>query len=195
MWGDQPFSPNAVYGNSDILGAGNWFESGNIAMDHVHLWYATCCTGGLEADWDIAVMPAASDGTITAKMHADTFAILEGSKNPEAAFDVMQFLIGDAADELTQLYGGLPARLSLQGQYFDTLDASAFADKDITWDVVIASMSYPDNPNHEEGYPNELQARDALAAFDEQLNNNPDFDVAAGLEELQQALQDIFDGN
>ena len=58
--------------------------------------------------------------------------------------------------------------------------------------MVTASMAYPDNPNHEEGYPNELQARDALAAFDEQLNNDPDFDVAAGLEELQANLQEIF---
>ncbi|MEM7333190.1 MAG: extracellular solute-binding protein, partial [Chloroflexota bacterium] len=192
MWGDQPFMPNGVYGGSDILGGGNWFESGNLAMDHVHLWYATCCTGGLEADWDIAVMPAAPDGTITAKMHADTFAILEGSDHPDEAFEVLSWLIGEAADPLTQLYGGLPARLSLQSQYFDTLDAGAFADKDITWDVVTASMSFPDNPNHEEGYPNELVARDALAAFDEQLNNNPDFDVAAGLDELAANLDEIF---
>ena len=194
MWGAQPFSPNAVYGNSDILGAGNWFESGNIAMDHVHLWYATCCTGGLEAEWDIAVMPAAPNGSTTAKMHADTFAILEGSDNPQAAFEVISWLIGEAADPLTQLYGGLPARLSLQSQYFDVLDAGAFADREITWSVVIDSMSFPDNPNHEEGYPNELQARDALAAFDEQLNNDPDFDVAAGLEQLMEDLQAVFDG-
>ncbi|MFK7803065.1 MAG: hypothetical protein AB8G95_15640, partial [Anaerolineae bacterium] len=72
------------------------------------------------------------------------------------------------------------------------LDAGQFEGKDINWDVVTASMAYPDNPNHEEGYPNELQARDALAAFDEQLNNNPDFDVAAGLEELRANLQEIF---
>ena len=164
MWVDS-FMPNSVYGNSDLLNAGNWFESGNIAMDHVHLWYATCCTGGLEANWDLAVMPMDLNGDITAKMHADTFAILEGSENPEAAFEVMSYLIGDAADDLTQLYGGLPARLSLQGAYFDKLDADQFADKDINWDVVVASMAYPDNPNHEEGYPNELQARDALGCF------------------------------
>ena len=88
-------------------------------MTHVHLWYATCCTGGLESNWDLAVMPAAPDGSITAKMHADTFAILEGSEHPEAAFKVMEYLIGDAAGELTQIYGGLPARLSLQSAYFD----------------------------------------------------------------------------
>ena len=33
-----------------------------------------------------------------------------------------------------------------------------------------------------------------MASFDEQLNNNPDFDVQAGLEELADNLQQIFDG-
>jgi multiple sugar transport system substrate-binding protein len=191
MWKDV-FMPNGAYGGSDLLNAGNWFESGNMAMDHVHLWYATCCTAGLEANWDLAVMPAAPDGSITAKMHADTFAILEGSEHPEEAFVVMSYLLDEAADDLTQLYGGLPARLTLQSAYFDKLDADAFADKDINWDVVTASMAYPDNPNHEEGYPNELQSRDALAAFAEQMNSNPDFDVAAGLEELRANLEEIF---
>jgi multiple sugar transport system substrate-binding protein len=196
MWNNDNgvFMPNGIYGGSDILGAGDYFVSGNIAMDHVHLWYATCCTAGLEDAWDIAVMPAAPDGTITAKMHADTFAILEGSEHPEAAFEVLSYLIGEAADPLTQLYGGLPARLSLQGSYFDALDSTDnFAGKDITWSVAVDSMAYPDNPNHEEGYPGELEVRDALAVFDEQMNNNPDFDVEAGLEELRLAIQDIID--
>ncbi len=194
MWGEQPFYPNSVYGNSDILNAGNWFESGNIAMDQTHLWYATCCLAGLEANWGIGAMPAAPDGTTTAKMHGDTFAILEGSQNPEAAWEVLKWMLGDAAAELTQIYGALPARLSLQGTYFDELNTrETFVDQDIDWSVVTDAMGYPDNPNHEAGYPNELQARDALATFDEQFNNNPDFDVQAGLEELRDNLQEIFD--
>ena len=153
-------------------------------MDHSHLWYATCCLGGLEANWNIGATPAGPDGNTTAKMHGDTFAILEGSQNVEAAWVVLQWLLGDAANELTQIYGGLPARLSLQGSYFDQLDAGAFAGKNIDWSVVVDAMGYPDNPNHEAGYPNELVARDAMGAFAEQFNNDPDFDVAAGLEEL-----------
>ncbi|MEM7112812.1 MAG: extracellular solute-binding protein [Chloroflexota bacterium] len=194
MWADS-FYPNGVYGGSEILGGGNWFESGNMAMDHVHLWYATCCTAGLDAEWDLAVMPAAPDGSITAKMHADTFAILEGSENPDAAFEVLSYLIGPAADKLTKLYGGLPARLSLQGAYFDTIGDTVehLNGRDINWDVVIQSMAYPDNPNHEEGMPNELQARDILAEFDQLMSNDPDFDVDAGLDDMQQKLQEVFD--
>lgn len=192
MWTDN-FMPNSVYGNSEILNAGNWFESGNMGMTHVHLWYATCCVAGLEANWNIAPMPAAPDGTITAKMHADTFSILKQSENPDAAFTVLQYMITDAASELAQIYGGLPARQSLQSDYFDTLDAGQFEGMDINWDVVTASMAYPDNPNHEEGYPGELQLRDVIAAFSEQLNNNPDFDVQAGLDEMIASMQEVFD--
>ena len=147
MWVDY-FHPNGPYGGSTILNEGNWFESGNMAMASVHLWYASCCMGALEAAWDTAVVPS-YNGAVTAKMHADTFSILSSSEHPEEAFEVLTYLIGDAASELAQIYGGMPARLSLQGSYFDTLNAEQFAGQDINWDVVAASMAFPDNPNHE----------------------------------------------
>lgn len=194
MWVDY-FMPNAVYGNSDLMNAGNWFESGNIGMTHVHLWYATCCVGGLEANWNVAPMPAAPDGTITAKMHGDTFSILKGTENPQEAYEVLLYLTGDGANDLVQIYGAMPARLSLQETYFDTLSANQFAGKDINWEVVSTSAAYPDNPNHEEGYPGELEVRAALDRYNQRHGNEADFDVEAGLEELRQELQAIFDAN
>ena len=191
MWKDF-FHPNGVYGGSDMLGAGNWFESGNLAMANVHLWYATCCMGGLEADWDTAVVPS-YNGQTTAKMHADTFSILKSTDHPQEAFTVLSYLIGDAAAELAQIYGGMPARLSLQDAYFGTLSSGQFADQEINWDVVVASMAFPDNPNHEEGMPSELEARDRLNEFTQYLDQNPDVDVAAELEKLAADLQAIFD--
>jgi len=125
--------------------------------------------GGLEANWDTAAIPS-YNGQLTAKMHADTFSILKGTENPDEAFAVLSYLIGDAAGELAQIYGGMPARLSLQDAYFDTLSASEqFADAEINWDVVVASMAYPDNPNHEEGMPSELEARDRINEFTQYL--------------------------
>ncbi len=193
MWTNY-FHPNAPYGGSDILSAGNWFDSGNMAMTHVHLWYATCCTGSVSenAQWGIAVMPEVN-GQITAKMHADTFAITKNTKHPEEAFEVLTYLIGDAALDLLKVYGGLPARLSLQETYFDELNAGQFAGQDINWQVVIDSMAYPDNPNHEEALPNELEARDRLNAFNQLLDNDPDMDIPAEIEKLQTDLQAIFD--
>lgn len=191
MWTDF-FHPNGIYGDSDLLSAGNWFESGNLAMASVHLWYATCCMGGLDAEWDTAVVPS-YNGQITAKMHADTFSILRTTEHPDAAFTVLRYLIGDAAAELSQIYGGMPARLTLQDSYFDALSTNQFAGQDINWDVVVASAGYPDNPNHEEGMPSELEARDRLNEFTQFLDQNSGVDVAAELETLTADLQAIFD--
>lgn len=189
MWTSH-FYPNGVYGNSELLGAGNWFQSGNIAMANVHLWY-TCCIGELEAAWDVAVVPS-HNGVTTAKMHADTFGIMKGSQNQEAAFEVLTYLLGEKAGELTTIYGGMPARLSLQESYFDTLSAN-YPDQEINWDVVVASMSYPDNPNHEEGLPDFLKATDRYNAFVQLISNEPGLDIDAEIETLLTDLQAIYD--
>jgi multiple sugar transport system substrate-binding protein len=189
MWQDW-FHPNSPYGNSDLMGGGNWFESGNLAMAHVHLWY-TCCIGGLQDEWDTAVIPS-YNGVATAKMHADTFAILRASRNQEAAFEVLTYLLGPAAAKLTTVYGGMPARLSLQDEYFDNLDADRFAGENINWQAVIDGMAYADNPNHEEGMPSFLEASDRYNEFWQLLGNDPELDVEAEIERLQRDLQAIF---
>jgi len=70
MWEDY-FHPNGPNGNSDYMGQGNWFQTGHMAMDLIHLWYAGCCMGEFKANWDTAVVPS-YNGKVTAKMHADT---------------------------------------------------------------------------------------------------------------------------
>ena len=193
QWEDF-FIPNGPYGGSTTFGEGNWFDTGNIAMDHIHLWYATCCTGNINenAQWGIAVMPEVN-GQTTAKMHADTFAISKSTEHPEEAFTVLTYLLGEAVPDLAAVYGGLPARIPLQDSFFADLDANQFPDQDINWQVVIDSMSYPDNPSHEEGYPNELEARDRLNAFNQLIDNNPDMDIDAEIETLINDLQAIYD--
>ena len=190
MWTSY-FYPNGVYGGSDILGGGNWFESGNLAMANVHLWYAACCIGALNAQWDTAVVPS-YNGEHTAKLHADTFGIMRSSKNPDAAFEVLTYLLGEKAAELTTIYGGMPARLSLQDSYFDGLSAGQFASQSINWDVVAASLGYPDNPNHEEGMPAFLEASDRYNAFNQLFANDPNINLNAEIDKLVNDLQAIF---
>lgn len=191
-WEDGSY-PFADYGGSEMMGEGNWFNSGNMAMSAVHLWYATCCIGDLEADWNVAAMPAA-DGQITSKLHADTFAITEASEHPEEAFEVLQYMIGDGAPELLQLYGGMPARTSLQDSFFDELDSGQFAGMDIDWDVFTESLAYNDNPNHEAGLPNSQEAQDCYGRVQSLLFVDPNLDVDAALDQLQKDLQSIYDG-
>ena len=191
MW-ESYFYPNGVYGGSDILGAGNWFESGNLAMDNVHLWYAACCMGNLDAQWDTAVVPS-YNGEYTAKLHADTFGIMRSTEHPDEAFEVLTYLLGEKAGELATIYGGMPARLSLQETYFDELSAGQFAGQDINWDVVAASLGYPDNPNHEEGLPSFLEASDQYNALNQLIANEPDLDLDAEIDKLITDLQAIYD--
>ena len=191
MW-EKHFYPNKLYGDSDILGNTNWFESGNIAMVHSHLWYAGCCIGGLEAAWDTAAVPA-YNGTITAKMHADTFEIHKDTEHPDEAFEVLTYLLGPASKELTNIYGGMPARLSQQGTYFDDFGAEKFPDQDINWDVVAESMAYVDNPNHESYMPSFQEANDQYNEFWDTITSGSVDDLDAEIDNLQVELQRIFD--
>jgi multiple sugar transport system substrate-binding protein len=197
MWVEY-FYPNGIYRTSDVLGgaSGNWFDSGNLAMHPIHTWYLGWGTGNLDAngvEWDLAAIPS-NNGVVTAKLHADTFGILASTANPDAAFTVLTYLLGEGAPTLTQLYGGLPARLSLQEGFFDTLAGNiGAADRDINWDVAISSLSYPDIPNHEEGMPSFLESTDRYGQTWNIIIQSGDVDVAEELEVLQADLQAIFD--
>lgn len=191
MWTDH-FIPNGPYGDSDMLNAGSWFESGNLAMGNTHLWYATCCMAGFEGNWDTAAVPS-YDGTVTAKLHADTFSITKTTEHPDEAFTVLTHLIGDAAEELTTTYGGMPARISLQDGYFDKVGAANFEGQDINWDTAVQGMSYVDNPAHESGMPNFLEAEAVLAEYATRFNQEEGLDIPAELEALRAELQTVFD--
>lgn len=193
MWRDY-FYPNGPCGVSTLLADGNWFESGNLAMAQTHLWYQACCMFALEDEWDLAAMPANAEGTITAKLHGDTFGITRASKNPEAAFEVLMHLLSpEIAGRLAGIYGGMPARLSLQGNYLDTFGENTFPNRDVDWSVVSASLAYPDNPNHEEGMPASREAQTIYNDFGQRMDNAIDFDVEAELAILRSELQILFD--
>ena len=197
MWVDY-FYPNGVYRTSDVLGgaSGNWFDSGNLAMHAIHTWYMGWGTGNLDAAgvaWDLAPIPS-HNGVTTAKLHSDTFAIMASTDNPEAAFEVLSYFLGENADTLLQLYGALPARLSLQEGFFDRFaEGIGAGEMDINWDVALQSLAYPDVPNHEEGMPSFLESTDRYAETWNLIIQNADSDVAAELEVLRADLQSIFD--
>ncbi|WP_420628148.1 ABC transporter substrate-binding protein [Candidatus Leptofilum sp.] len=192
QWNDV-FYPNGIYDASDII-AGNAFESGNVAMSHTHLWYHGCCIGNIDFTWNLAAVPANElTGAPTAKMHADTFGIMKSSDNPEAAWEVLKFFLGDNAEEMTNMYGGMPARLSLQDTYFETF-AEGIANGDtINWQVVVDSMAYADNPNHESYMPSPQEANDRYNEFWSLLGQEPDRDVDADIDLLIEDLQAIYD--
>ncbi|MFU8826846.1 MAG: ABC transporter substrate-binding protein [Brevefilum sp.] len=194
-WWTEWFIPNGPYGGADFLqGGGGPFSSGNLAMIHMHTWYvAPWALGDVGFDWNFGPTPA-YEGTITSKMHADTFGIPKGSKNPEAAFTVLTYMLSEeVAPKLLNIYGGMPARLALQDTYFEQYTDDNFPGKDINWQVVVDSMAYADNPNHESWMPSFLETTDRYNEFWNYAANTPGLDMDAEMEVLRQDLQRIFD--
>lgn len=192
MW-NEVFYPNGIYDASDII-AGNGFASGNVAMAQTHLWYYGCCVGDIDFDWDLAAIPANDfTGQPTAKMHADTFGIMKSSENPEAAWEVLKFFIGENAHTMTEMYGGMPARLSLQDAYFDSFAQTVPEGVGKNWQIVVDSMAYADNPNHESYLPSPQESNDRYNEFWTLLGQEPDRDVQADIDLLITDLQAIYD--
>jgi multiple sugar transport system substrate-binding protein len=185
--------PNEAYRNSDLFGKGSVFNSGNLAMAYTHLWY-TCCIdpvskNGKVRNWDIAVVPA-YQGVTTAKLHADTFGIMKASKHPNEAFQVYKYLITNR--DLLDVYGAMPAIKAMQSDFFGGVDQK-FAPVKVNWQVAVDSLAYNDVPNHEEGLPNFLKARQALTDFEKLYNTTPGLDINAESVKLQATLQGIYD--
>lgn len=181
------FMPNAAQDGSDLLAAGNAFESGNLAMAQSHLWY-TCCLSGTE--WDAAALPS-YNGTVTARLHADTFRIMKTTEHPEEAFEVLTYLTGPASIDLLAVYGGMPAREADQAAFFAALDEKYT--QGVNWDVARASLAYADVPSHETPMPNHNRANDRLDTFKSLLDSQPGVDVDAEIDKLLADLQVLFD--
>ncbi|TME32943.1 MAG: extracellular solute-binding protein [Chloroflexi bacterium] len=184
--------PNDPYRISDLFGKGSVFNSGHVAMAYTHLWY-TCCIdpvskGGKVKNWDIAVVPS-YQGVTTAKLHADTFVIMKATPHPDQAFQVYRYLITNK--DLLDVYGAMPAIGEMQAGFFRGLD-DKFSPVKVNWQVAVASLAYPDVPNHEEGLPNFLKARQATTDFQTLIDTTPGLDINTEAQKLQTTLQGIY---
>jgi multiple sugar transport system substrate-binding protein len=194
VWKDH-FIPNANQINSDLLDKGNEFESGNLAMNESHSWFTCCIYPAAPAapkikNFGFAIAPA-YNGTITAKLHADTFSLLKSTKVPDAAFKAMTALV--ASGELLTLYGAFPADPSKQAAFFEATNAN-FPGVTLDWSVPQAMLSYPDIPNHQSFVPNYAKAKAAWQAFQNKYRTTAGgVDIDAELATLKTTLQGIFD--
>ncbi|HET9520575.1 MAG TPA: sugar ABC transporter substrate-binding protein [Candidatus Limnocylindrales bacterium] len=191
IWKDHFIPPKPAV---DGMAGGNTFQSGQIAMDVVHLWY-TCCVYPTEGakpvtDWDIAVLPTQADGKVVSKLHADTIGILASSKHPDEAFEVLSYLA--ASPELTQIWGAMPARASQQDAFFEGL-TKTFAPLEIDWQVAKDMLTYPDIPSHEAFMPDFPKADAANKALGSKFWTTEGLDVNAEIDKLVTELQGIFD--
>ena len=190
MMGNQPFIPNNTYVFTDTFGDGNVFNSGRLAMAHSHAWY-TCCFGEPSVtNWDIAATPEYS-GSITSKLHVDSFYILKSSTHPNEAFDVLTYFLGTAAPQLLETYNGFPARTTLQANALAGFETRY---PGVDWQVLVDSIPYADTPNHEGYMPNYLNAYDRIAQFYDAYHSETGLNIDDELNILQNDLQEIFHG-
>ncbi|HEX9991067.1 MAG TPA: sugar ABC transporter substrate-binding protein [Chloroflexia bacterium] len=186
MW-SQHYAPNYDYQQSDLLGKGNPFSSGNTAMAHSHSWF-TCCFDIQKLNWDIAVMPTIN-GKVTAKLHGDTFAILKASKNQQVAFNVVSKMVVDK--ELYQIYGGMPAKPEDRAEFFTAFDARVAPNK-VDWAVAEEMVKHPDLPNHESWLPNLIKANDLFGKFRTLMDQTPGLDMDKEIDKFESQLTDVF---
>jgi multiple sugar transport system substrate-binding protein len=190
MWKDYVV-PNPDFRESDLLANPSPLGSGNCSMMATHTWFQGWGTGELSFDsFDTAAIPAGPDGTITAKLHADTFAIPKSSTHPNEAFQVIGWMLGpEMAPQLAQVYGALPARISAQDAFVN----DPANDAGFTWKVATDALAYPDIPSHEAWWPAYIESVDGLDSWWDPIVRNPNADIAAEIPKLEGILQPIFD--
>jgi len=189
VWKDH-FIPSTSYKTSDLFKP-NEFASGKVAMARVMLWF-TCCLTDLKAKWDLAPVPM-YNGKYYAPADADTFRVSKNSKNPDATFTVLQYLLGDAALDLLTGYGAYPARPDLQEQFIKKL-AEKYPSV-TNWDIVKPSFDYGTVPHHESSYPNFSKGQQRFTDFATLIysDQGKSIDIDKELDKLQSDLQAIID--
>jgi len=192
VWKDH-FIPTKAAIDSDLLGKGNAFQSGNLAMADTHSWYTCCINPAPPAkasfNWGVAVTPAYK-GVTTAKVHADTFSILNTSKHPDQAFTVLAALV--ASPELLTNYGAFPADPALQQTAFDNIQKN-YPNSKIDFTVMQAMLGYVDKPSHQAWMPDYQKSRQALKAVYNKYRTTDGLNIDAELATLKTTLQGIFD--
>jgi multiple sugar transport system substrate-binding protein len=126
------------------------------------------------------------NGKITAKLHGDTFAIMEDSTNKEVAFKVLSAMV--VAPELYQIYGGMPAVLADRPAFLASLDERS-APNTIDWSVAEEMLNYPDLPNHEAWTPNVAVVKNILDTFRTTMDQTPDLNLDEAIAQLKADLE------
>ena len=157
IWTDHFSMTGPQFETTDLNPAGYPFCAGKVAMSTNYLW-STYCVGDAGDDWNMAAAPA-YEGTTTAAFNADTWRILKSSKNPDQAFEVLQYLL--ANEDLLALYGGMPAVESKQDAFLR--DASSpTTRRAIDWKVAKEGVAFADVPNFESYMPAYNQTLDLI---------------------------------
>jgi multiple sugar transport system substrate-binding protein len=186
VWADHFIPSQAVRSGAPF--SSDSFNSGNVAMALTHLGYTCCLTSA--GNWDLAAVPS-HNGQVTANVDAGTFFILKSTRHPDEAFQVLTYLVGEAAPALLPLYGGLPARTADQEAFVAGLNAQS--PQAVDWQVALDSLAYADHPSYAGYLPNYTAALTRLDGFRNLLFATEGVNLDVEIEALQADLQQVFD--
>jgi multiple sugar transport system substrate-binding protein len=201
MWGAQPYVPNGAIEGSADFNSGNSFASGKIAMAELPSWYL-CCIGALKdagGKYNFGAMPVFGDGNVYGRVDADTFRIWKGSPNPEAAFQVMTYLVDVGIQKLVvgtpdkaPAYGAIPSDSSLRGPWLEAAKANHPSVTDDGWNILLAGLNYPDAPSAEGYMPNMNESWARTVVFGNLLKTSEGVDIDKEAETMRSDLEVIF---
>jgi multiple sugar transport system substrate-binding protein len=191
VWKDHFIMTEAQFLDPKVANNDQAFNSGKVAMGENFLWI-TYGVAGAGSDWDLAAIPS-HNGTVTAPLNADTFAILKNSKHQDAAFAAMAYLLQDRSDDLLPLYGGMPARSEEQDAFLDQLAQTEDFPEDVDWQVAKDAIEYADIPNFEAPMPVYNKSLKILETYRSRWMTTPGLDLDQQIEALRAELQAAWD--
>jgi multiple sugar transport system substrate-binding protein len=113
--------------------AGDAFKQGKVAIMNWGTFFIGSLedeADGAEFEWGVAPIPGAEDGQIGSFAGGDNLTIPSGSKNPEGAWEFLEWATGDDAQAIIAENGVMPTRLDLLDSLYISKDPryQVFAD-------------------------------------------------------------------
>jgi multiple sugar transport system substrate-binding protein len=187
IWTDHFSMTGAQFETTDLNPAGYPFCAGKVAMSTNYLW-STYCVGDAGDDWNMAATPS-YNGKTTAAFNADTWRILKSSKNPDQAFEVLQYLLGN--EDLLSLYGGMPAVESKQDAFLE----AQFKDysQGIDTNVAKQGVAFADVPNFESYMPAYNKTLDLINTYGTKWQTTEGLNLDTEIEAMRTEMQAAWD--
>lgn len=191
VWKDHFIMTQAQFVDPKIGNNDQGFNSGKVAMSENFLWI-TYGVVGAGKHWQIGAIPA-YNGKVTAPLNADTFAIIKNSKNQDAAFAAMVYLLQDKSNELLPLYGGMPARTEEQDAFLTEFAKTDGFPADVDWQVAKEAIKYADIPNFESPMPVYNKSLKILEKYRSRWFTTGGLNLDQEIEALRAELQAAWD--
>ena len=187
IWTDHFSMTGPKFETTDLNPAGYPFCAGKVAMSTNYLG-STYCIDDAGDDWNMAATPA-YNGKTTAAFNADTWRIMKTTKNPDQAFEVLQYLL--ANEDLLSLYGGMPAVESKQDAFLE----AQFKDyaQGIDTKVAKEGVAFADVPNFESFMPAYNKTLDLINTYGTKWQTTPALNIDSESDAMLKEMQAAWD--